>query len=834
VKLAINTEPTPKIPETAAHPLDSPQGQALVDDKYRVVRRLANSRAEAMAQKAVWPDTIPLFAFTSAPILNLASTQFPAINQYPQGPRARPLGNDLLRYDWELTNFVLVNATDPNLEKVVAGTFSAAWLDGKFGDAGGQPQPAELALLTPSGDLWFDALADGGSSLPHNPLGARGDICNRRREPLPGWAVGAAASPVGSGHRLPPDPLSADPIQSQVRGTATLEFLATPFSPPSPLDVWSAQHLPPPYGFAGPQVLPFTVQPKLSGRAFSGFLDVGGALPLPGSELNLGGRTGAQHQLRIDLDEPLHRARAWLTVNKSDWPGLDGAAAKLRVSDDLNQVWAVQQDIDISGGLVAVLVAAPTMNPVRVIRVRFPIGLRLGVVAVGGITASADAAAAAHNKAALDEAALLTQAAKGPPKANDPPSPANRCVLRPGQVYRIDVTMRWSAVLYRYDENGKKVEIAKRVADSLTTSTRSYWYRTAELLDPNSGVGPVGAFENFIFVHRRLDLFEPMMLQRHLRGYEPAQSELHRFADDPVRVHFGVSHVAILAKAYGFNLLCAIRRLDAPDTEEPDLEIAGTLLSPTSTQFMFGGEIARTEAYLSSACDLPVPGAVVQADVNLTRETWYEVFALAKSTQLNVKQGRLAGVTFRTSRWGGAAEMMAALQFPAATAGTASGGVAIRAGAQLMPGSVEGDDAAFDAFLDTLGMDGWPVATRPRVSLLWREDPPRWRCAGVLIESPEPIHRPGRFEIRALRLRMGSAAAGIQFDIKRRDRSGSRLLFATSTPFLPVFTLSGIFALPQPPLLEIEGRDMPIGQPQNTILGLLEVPLTPSFAEEAT
>jgi hypothetical protein len=58
-------------------------------------------------------------------------------------------------------------------------------------------------------------------------------------------------------------------------------------------------------------------------------------------------------------------------------------------------------------------------------------------------------------------------------------------------------------------------------------------------------------------------------------------------------------------------------------------------------------------------------------------------------------------------------------------------------------------------------------------------------------------------------------------------------LFATSAPFQPVFTPLGFVGIVIPPLLELEGLDMPIGQPQKTVLGYLQLPLQPSFAEEA-
>jgi hypothetical protein len=84
-----------------------------------------------------------------------------------------------------------------------------------------------------------------------------------------------------------------------------------------------------------------------------------------------------------------------------------------------------------------------------------------------------------------------------------------------------------------------------------------------------------------------------------------------------------------------------------------------------------------------------------------------------------------------------------------------------------------------------------------------------------------------------MRLRMGLAGAAVAFNIRRRDRSGSRLLFATSKPFRPVLTSAGVFGLRRLPMLQLEAVDMPIGKPPQSLAGLLQVPLAPSFAEEA-
>jgi hypothetical protein len=155
----------------------------------------------------------------------------------------------------------------------------------------------------------------------------------------------------------------------------------------------------------------------------------------------------------------------------------------------------------------------------------------------------------------------------------------------------------------------------------------------------------------------------------------------------------------------------------------------------------------------------------------------------------------------------------------------------IRTGATLAAKSAMDDDAAFDAMLAELGLDGWPAATEPRVSLLWRETGGQWRCAGVLLESPELINRPGRFHVDGLRLRMGPTL--VAFDIRMRDRSGSRLLFATTAPFVPRRTKQFVFQPLRPPMLGLDCTDLPIGQPSKSLQGWLDVPLRPSFTEEA-
>jgi len=827
VKLSFNSVPAAALPPPA-HPLDSARGQSLVDDHYRVIAPLAPSRDEAAV---VWPDAIPLLTFTTAPTLSLASAQFPGATPYPQSVRARPLGGDLLEYEWELIDLMLVDATDPANELLVAGPMSCAWLDGKFGDAGAQAQPAELALLTPFGDLWLNALGDAGASLPHEPLDARANICQLRVAALSGWALGAAATAQQSGWRLPPDPLSSDPLQSQPRATVELFVEGAGIDGGRmPLDADTAALLPSPFGFVQPLVHKFA-DVDLDDRTFNACLDCGAVLVPPETPLAVDERTMV-HELRIVADEPLTRAKLWLVADRTHWVDLATGMNRVKVVDDGGQSWAADAERDLGNGSVAIRWQRSGGAAVSVMTVRASAAMPIGVIALGGITATAEQAAASRNATMQAEAEKLKQAAQaGPPPATASPTSNTRCVLKAGKTYRLDVTMRWSGKLWQIDEKGNKVPLAPpQPADGSTDALRSYWFKTAKLGNSTS-LGP-GTAAFVEYTYKKRDLFDPDMLVRHLRGYEPAQSELHRFANDPVRVHFAHGHVAALAGVYGFNLDCGLRRLDVDEDVEADQFVSPILLAPQSSLLMTGPDKVITEAYLASQCVLPVPGVILDAAVSLSRNVWYEVFVRARSlTPATVADGRIPGVSFRTSRWGGGEEMMTSLQFPTSGSGNAHGGAMIRAGATLSAKSVMDDDAAFDAMLADLGLDGWPAATEPRISLLWRETAGQWRCAGVLLESPEPIHRPGRFLVNGLQLRMGPTA--MTFDIRMRDRSGSRLLFATTAPFLPRKSRQFFLQPPRPPMLGLDCTDLPIGKPSQSLLGWLDVPLRPSFAEEA-
>jgi hypothetical protein len=291
------------------------------------------------------------------------------------------------------------------------------------------------------------------------------------------------------------------------------------------------------------------------------------------------------------------------------------------------------------------------------------------------------------------------------------------------------------------------------------------------------------------WLHRQQDVFHPDMLQRYLAGYDPGQSEQFRFCDDPLRAHFLQDHIAALAKAYGFDLKVAVRRVDRPGPQYA----APQLLTPawsfiTDPSFLSETDRVRYVYAEESECSQPLPGSTATVTEPLEPQAWYDIFVLAQSLDAAFADGTLPGVTFKTSRWRTPAEMMAGLGLTVAggpaPAAVVTGDLAVQTPGSLAPAVAEDDDGAFEAALTSLGLDDWPPADSPRLSRLWTsEGAGSWLFAGLMVESPEPIHRPGRVELTGLSLDMGIAQGGISFDIRRRDRLGARLLYLTSTPF---------------------------------------------------
>jgi hypothetical protein len=237
----------------------------------------------------------------------------------------------------------------------------------------------------------------------------------------------------------------------------------------------------------------------------------------------------------------------------------------------------------------------------------------------------------------------------------------------------------------------------------------------------------------------------------------------------------------------------------------------------------------RYKYAFESTCTVPTPGATASVLPPLEPEAWYEVYVLAQAENHAFEDGRLPGITFKTSRWRKPQEMFASLGFP--TAGEPApqslitGDLAINPPAAVGAAVVEGNDQAYERALVSLGLDSWPVADSPRLSRMWVPNGAgSWLLAGLMIESPEPIHRPGRLDLAGLALKTG-AGAEILSDIRRRDRSGSRLIYLASQPFQVNNPVGG------PAQLVLKARST-LDNVGTDIRGTLAIPAAPAFLED--
>lgn len=184
-----------------------------------------------------------------------------------------------------------------------------------------------------------------------------------------------------------------------------------------------------------PPVTPVSYTPRhlVEKILVSAFLDPGAPLSPPGDRAVLD-RQRIEQELRLVADEPLRQARVWLVAERADWPDANTGLSRLRMSDDLGQTWALDQERDLGGGHVALRWRPPAPGPVKTVHARSLAGFRIGVIALGGITATADAAAAARNAASQAEANKQKQAADdGPPKPGTPSTPPGAARSRTGR-----------------------------------------------------------------------------------------------------------------------------------------------------------------------------------------------------------------------------------------------------------------------------------------------------------------------------------------------------------------------------------------------------------------
>ena len=874
VTISVGDKPQLTLPPPDLHPLDRLDKAGnragslgvVTDDSYRTVSVLVEDPKLINDKMQIWPDAIVSLPFGIVPAINkTATTQFPAVG----GPGALPapvkLGSEMLHYTWRLDRLEMVDVTD-ELDKFAGagvkplGQLAARWQVPRSG--GGPTDISELVLFSTSDSLWINRLADNGAGLDGNPLQQSANVCKSLASAGFGWAIGFFAGEDRPGFRLPPDPVSSNPLLSRVeahmhhsgvnieRATVALDGVYT---------------LPEPYSIAPAQLVTWPLPAEIK-RLFEGHVVAPNLHWLDGrkfAELLQGGFAFAGQQIRLDLTEAIIGGLLVLIAEhklfdiREDFFGL-------RIFDDVGAEWSQPDLVGVPTGETAGLFHAPHAKPVQQLFINYPVGTALGVAGVGGVTLGAQDAAAAENKAIADETARLIQAAAAGPKTNPASNaPHQRAILDPGRLYRIDIDMLWSGEISKQNESGQIVSVSKTgfgdpktdvynpkggIKD--TPTKRRLFFRTTP--KPVAREVPKYGHPQFaLWLRSQQNVFQPEMLQRYLAGYDPLQSEQFRFCDDPLRAHFLQDHVAALAKIYDFDLQVAVQRVDrAGDAYASPLLITPSWSFATDRAYLGDADRIRYDNAIASVCKLPTPGATATVNPPLEPEALYDIHVLAKSTKPAFIDGKLPGVTFHTSRWRSPAGMLAGLGLVTGgqpiTASVVTGDLVITRPSALAAAVAEGDDQAFQNSLLELGLDGWPVAEAARLSRLWVQIDGDWRFAGLMIESPEPIHRPGRFELDGLSLDMGNAGAAIRFDFRRRDRSGARLIYLTATPFTVITReriAFGRWPFPhQPddrfplfrsitPKLVLSGKSKSLVAVTD-VSGVLVIPAVPGFSED--
>jgi hypothetical protein len=782
-------EPAPILPPPEIHPLDryeltqTDQGQkrkkvgvlaALTDDSYRNIQFLTENPAEAES-KRVWPDvlvSIP-FAFPVDVTVDRNTCQFSGIKGHGEPHAARPIGSELLKYRWQLTSIAMLDVTGAG-DKMNGGTKVAKPMVGRWQVPRGATDATELMLFTRTGDIWVNRRADQGKKIG-DPISSEADICNFVAEPKPGWAIGKLGRRLEAGYLLPQSPISLDPLVTRIE-VDLHHFGVAESGAETALD--NAFTVPHAYGLQPGGIRNFANWPGDLGldRQFDGALLAPCLDKPPSLDIEQGFADGIvefehweffQQRLHLDLREPISGGILVLVANRVSFE----RQPTIVVTDGTGATWENPELTGFPNDEVIAIYRQPDgWGSIDRVFVTWPIGHKLSVVGLRGISDFATQLAKDKMAAAAELAAKkVVIMGKRPNQIEE-----LRTILDPGHVYRIEIGMTWIGERY---EAGKPLPVQTDIG---TTTHKLFFGTTAKgggalpLVYGNKG------YSSLIYLNQ--NVFEPVMLERYLAGYEPGQSEQFRFYKDRISTHFSQSHVMGLAAAYGFKISTAVRRIDRPRDEHAKPILFTPLWAFGDNKvFMSAVNRARFDAVSLSVCPQPTPGATATIQPTLEPEAWYEVYASADVD--GESRGRLRGVTFKTSRWQDPEEMLRALGFEvsgAAPMPVLAGDLGV-AGTAITGGAViKDDDQAFQNALHDLGLSSWPVATSPRQSRIWTSDGAGgWRLAGFMLESPEPIHRPGRLDFEATSLRLASGEA---FDVFRRDRSGSRLLFLTTGP----------------------------------------------------
>jgi hypothetical protein len=786
VEFDIGTNPPTDIPVPA-----SPLLQLALTDRLGL--QVATGTGDAAAAPTVWADAVPVLSFThwvavADPFTGLKK---PVADFTPDDDGW--MGTKKLQYRFTLTRVTVTEIDADGTETEIGSDWVSAWqLPIHRNVLGATRAPSEartLALNTFDPHHWLKPATVAGEGTPGDPITFLHDLCLPL--PPPGYIVFA-----GEDARLTPSaPVS---IPTRTPGLASKD--------PTRLDVAVRSH------YLGNEFFP--LGPSVFSALLQAFWTDTTVLPISGAPLGLDHLGELQRFVHLPTAS-LVRGGARFTF---DQPAVDLILYYLVPMEIEQQHVAVvtfdgdRWDIAPIGtigdsGWALCAATAPAGVPVDafVIASGYPIGF-VGLVGRSAAAVSRYAANEASRQELHDTIEPQTERDE-----------VGRRMLVPGRSYRVDVDLSWEGKGDGFTEVpikplGRQAfhftvapaqSIPRQSAAPVAAAAVAPWTAlsttstAAERFNAATSYREIAATS---LAHaRRFDesILTTADLGRYVAGLVPASGTRDHFCDDLLQADFVVDYLPELAEAYGAQVVVAARRTRAPAADlaanlAPTIDlfrhdVLAVVAPPLLTHGLSALDVRRhtaaaNPAGLENGCRVRYPGSGARSTAVLQPRSEYRLTvnvlpADVEAVAANLTpQSEIAAGWFHTSRYRTPTGQFAAL-------GLRPGGT------DLLPAIPVADPGgvipATFAAVQALGLDGYPAAPDPAVHGLWipGEDG-TWLLAGVLLESPEPLDRPGRCVVTSITVG-GVAATRMLWD-DQRTRAAAIIIPQTADQPVPL------------------------------------------------
>lgn len=741
---------------------------SLSDRHYVEIGQGATSADDA---PTVWPDVVPILQFDLGPNLANLTSSFKGADS-PQG--SGETGNDKLRYTHYLNSVELWRVD--GIPALQSTDLEAAWQQPKQAEigTGGAGNPAgarELALLTYRSDMWAHRRGDGAADTAPgvDPVAATATACRVSHSASPGWALGDLAQPSATGWTLPAAPEPGTHI-SRFSATVTMK----PWGRGLPLsEAGMASIIPAQFTFRAGAIIP--VDPiTVEGRVFAAGLGlpmIRSYQPLVESWKALG--VDEAISLTVVADTSLREAQLWVILDNAFGELVDQITI---VDIDSGADWLYTNAADLPDGRRRVGYTAPTTT--RGARLGYPLLQGITILGLHGTSWDGFNDAKAAAKSAAASANTVDQHNTAPPPFRTP------LKLDPDALYMVRVATQTAG----QTEEGTKQGTAPTLFPDNPEheEVQAFFFRTAKLPPPGEVVVhhpavPELAWQEYAWEQA---VFKTDYLARYLKSYTPSDRAEHWYLTDDLVANFDVDHVDQLAGLYGYRLDLQCHRTDGPPSSATNPAPWLVVLDPAVWQDLIDTDVLDSlgQRYLTidtaHSCPVPKSGASLKASTEDLQPL--ATYQLNVAVMPNHVEGEpdpppadpLPGIIFSTSRYRNPNDQLADLGF-GSPPGAPHGHLSVAPAALAAP---RFSDAALAAALGAFGMEGWPLPTAGRTSLLWTTD--TRNLAGVLVESPEPLARTNRLDVTGLQVN------GVNFGGRYGDSSQCRYLFTPPAPLV--------------------------------------------------